>query len=68
MDPAFSSDADILKAFYPIEEVKVQPGKPDNLVNRLACGDVVDPETGEVLLDTTTGTSPSPRRPPRDLQ
>src|SRR5436189_1981760 len=46
MDPAFTSDADILKAFYPIEEVKVQPGKPDNLVNRLACGDVVDPETG----------------------
>src|SRR5262245_20384795 len=60
MDPAFSSDVDILKAFYPTEVVKVHPGKPDNLVNKLACGDVVDPETGEVLLDTTTSTGNIP--------
>src|SRR4051795_7731206 len=40
MDPSFSSDADILKAFYPTEEVKVQPGRPDNLVNKIACGDI----------------------------
>src|SRR5438552_9187391 len=58
MDPKYSTDADILKAFYPTEEVKVQPGKPDNLVNRLACGDVIDPEPGEVVLDTTTGNLP----------
>src|SRR5437016_9531754 len=58
MDPAFSLDADILKAFYPTEELKVQPGKPDNLVNRLACGDVVHPDTGQVLLDSTGGNLP----------
>src|SRR4051794_37522798 len=51
MDPSFSSDADILKAFYPIEEVAVQPGRPDNLINKLACGDIIDPDTGEVYLD-----------------
>jgi DNA-directed RNA polymerase subunit beta len=55
MDPAFSTDSDILKAFYPTEEVKVQAGKPENLIGKLACGDIVDPETGEVYLDAATG-------------
>lgn len=55
MDPAFSSDADILKAFYPTEEVKVTANGAANLVNKIACGDVIDPETGEVLLDASTG-------------
>src|SRR5262249_51474923 len=58
MDPAFSSDADILKAFYPTEEIKVHYGKPDNLINRLACGADIDPDTGEVVLDTTGGNLP----------
>ncbi len=55
MDPAFSTDADILKAFYPTEEMKVTPTGAANLVKRIACGDVIDPETGEVLLDASTG-------------
>src|SRR5262245_66479231 len=32
MDPAFSSDADILKAFYPVEELKTTPANRHNLV------------------------------------
>src|SRR5882724_4515983 len=55
MDPAFSTDADILKAFYPTEEVKVFAGNAANLVKKIACGDVIDPETGEVLLDASMG-------------
>ncbi len=55
MDPAFSSDADILKAFYPLEEVKVHAGKPDNLINRIAAGDVIDPDTGEMYVDSSAG-------------
>src|SRR5205814_2152557 len=55
MDPAFSTDADILKAFYPVEEIKVTPGQPANLVKKIACGDVIDTETGEVLLDASIG-------------
>ena len=42
MDPAFSSDADILRAFYPTEEVKVTPGSGANLVKKIACGDVAE--------------------------
>lgn len=55
MDPAFSTDADILKAFYPTEEIKVSAGNAANLVKKIACGDIIDPETGEVLLDASTG-------------
>src|SRR6516165_7129673 len=37
MDPAFSTDADILKAFYPTEEIKVSPSNAANLVKKIAC-------------------------------
>src|SRR5437879_3431375 len=51
MDPAYSTDADILKAFYPIEEIKVTPANRARLEGAHACGDVIDQETGEVYVD-----------------
>src|SRR5690242_7763166 len=55
MDAEYSTDADILKAFYPTEELKVTAGGAANLVKKIACGDIIDPETGEVLLDAAAG-------------
>src|SRR5262249_9212884 len=55
MDPAFSTDSDILKAFYPTEEMKVTAAGAASLVKKIACGDIIDPETGEVLLDAALG-------------
>src|SRR5262249_20572971 len=52
MDPAYSSDADILKAFYPTERVSLSPNKRDDLEGALAVGDIIDPETGEVYLES----------------
>src|SRR5262245_3311883 len=52
MDPAFSSDADILKAFYPTEEIAVTPANRERLKGALAVGDVINPEDGEVYLDS----------------
>src|SRR5579884_2241617 len=52
MDPAYSTDADILRAFYPTEEVKVTPANRERLRGATVVGDVIDPETGEVYLDS----------------
>src|SRR5690349_7668560 len=52
MDAAYSTDADILKAFYHTEEVKVNPANRARLEGALAVGDVIDPETGEVYLES----------------
>ncbi len=52
MDPAYSSDADILKAFYPTEDVKILPANREKLTGGLSVGDVIDPETGEVYLES----------------
>src|SRR5215469_11896375 len=53
MDPAYSSDADIIKAFYPTETVKKTSKDARNrLKGAIAVGDVIDPETGEVYLDS----------------
>src|SRR5256886_10100445 len=51
MDPIYSTDADILKAFYPIEEIKATPANRADLKGVKVVGDVIDPETGEVYLD-----------------
>src|SRR3984957_278944 len=45
MDPTFSTDADILKAFYTTEDYRLTPANRDKLVGRQAVGDVIDPET-----------------------
>src|SRR5258708_4863213 len=52
MDPAYSSDSDILQAFYPTETFPVTPATRDQLEGALAVGDVIDPETGEVYLES----------------
>jgi DNA-directed RNA polymerase subunit beta len=52
MDPAYSTDADIIHAFYPTEEVKVTPANRARLEGALVVGDVIDPQTGEVFLES----------------
>lgn len=52
MDATYSTDADILRAFYPVEEVKVSPANAEKIVGHSAVGDVIDPETGEVFVDS----------------
>ncbi|HWG44915.1 MAG TPA: DNA-directed RNA polymerase subunit beta [Gemmataceae bacterium] len=52
MDPAYSTDADIIRAFYPTETVKVKPDNRAKVKDAIAVGDVIDPETGEVFLDS----------------
>src|SRR3954464_3483498 len=49
MDPIYSSDADILHAFYPTETLAVTPATREQLEGVLVVGDVIDPETGEVF-------------------
>jgi DNA-directed RNA polymerase subunit beta len=51
MDPAFSSDGQILRAFYPTEDVKVNADNRERLVGATPVDDIIDPETGEVYLD-----------------
>ncbi len=53
MDPAYSSDADIIRAFYPTETIKVNSKDARTRIKgAIAVGDVIDPETGEVYLDS----------------
>jgi DNA-directed RNA polymerase subunit beta len=53
MDPRYSSDEAILSAFYESETVSTsQKDSAQKLEGRIACGDVVDPNTGEVLADS----------------
>src|SRR6516225_2562447 len=58
MDPAYTSDADILRAFYPTEVVKLTPANKARLEKAVAAGDVIDPETGEVYLDSGKELTP----------
>ena len=53
MSPKYSSDEMILQAFYEAEPVdSADPKAAAKLEGRIACGDVVDPQTGEVLIDS----------------
>src|SRR5262245_35565799 len=45
MDPAYSTDADIIRAFYPTETIKLTPANRQRIEGALAVGDVIDPET-----------------------
>src|SRR5438552_7542937 len=51
MDPAYSSEADIMRAFYPIEQVKITPANRVTLEGAIVVGDIIDPETGEVYVE-----------------
>src|SRR5438477_6750038 len=52
MDPIYSTDADIIRAFYPTEEIKLTPANREKIVGIQVVGDVIDPETGEVYLES----------------
>ncbi len=53
MSPAFSSDDAILSAFFDVETVKTsEKTAAQKLEGKIACGDIVDPSTGEVLADS----------------
>jgi DNA-directed RNA polymerase subunit beta len=58
MSPLYSSDDAILQAFYDSETVSTGDAKAAaKLEGRIACGDVVDPLTGEVLIESGTTIS-----------
>ncbi len=58
MSPQFSSDEAILTSFYETEPVDTSDGKAaPKLEGRVACGDIVDPMTGEILIESGTTIS-----------
>src|SRR5215469_12378670 len=58
MSAQYSDDESILRAFYDVEGVdSADPKAAAKLEGRIACGDVVDPATGEVLIDSGTTIS-----------
>src|SRR6266446_5469606 len=50
MDPAYSTDADILQAFHTVETVRTTPANRARIEGAIAAGDVIDPESGEIYL------------------
>lgn len=52
MDPAYSSDADIIKAFYGTEVIKTTPANRAKLEGARVVGDVIDPVTGEIYQES----------------
>lgn len=52
MDPVYSTDADIIQAFYQTETIKVTPAHRARLEGAVIVGDVIDPESGEVFLES----------------
>lgn len=52
MDPGYSTDADIIRAFYEPTEIPVTPANREAIEGALAVGDVIDPETGEIYLES----------------
>jgi DNA-directed RNA polymerase subunit beta len=56
MDPQYSNDEAILRAFHPdtVIDVEVKEENRATIEGSLAVGDIVNPETGEVFVETTT--------------
>src|SRR6516165_10390831 len=52
MDPQYSSDADILQAFYPVDTIRTTSANRVKLEGAVVVGDVIDPETGEIYLES----------------
>src|SRR3989440_12884885 len=52
MDPAYTRDEDILKAFLETKDFKITEANRAALEGNIAVGDVIDPETGEVYVDS----------------
>ena len=51
MDPAYSTNDQVLKAFYPTKVIAFTPANREAIEGMLSVGDVIDPETGEVYLE-----------------
>ncbi len=54
MSPELSTSEAIIRQFYETLKVKNGPKAAQNLANRYAVGDVVDPDTGEILAEGAT--------------
>ncbi len=54
MDPAYTSNGDILKAFYAsdVSTVKVVPANKEALKGQLIVDDIIDPQTGELFVES----------------
>lgn len=52
MDPEYSTDDAIIRAFLDTKEYKVTEANRVSLEGNIAVGDVIDPETGEVYVDS----------------
>jgi DNA-directed RNA polymerase subunit beta len=52
LDPKYSTDADIVRAFLTPEKIKVKPDNAGKLEGKRVVGDVIDPVTGEVLCES----------------
>ncbi len=52
MDPIYSNNGDILRAFYQCKTVNVTPANRESIEGAIAVDDVIDPETGEVYIDS----------------
>src|SRR5438445_6713558 len=51
MDPEYSSNEQIIRAFYKTKSIALTPANREALEGMLAVGDVIDQDTGEVYLD-----------------
>lgn len=52
MEPVYSTDEDIIKAFHETEAVKLTPANRPKIEGTTAVGDIIDPESGEVYLES----------------
>jgi DNA-directed RNA polymerase subunit beta len=51
MSPEYSTDGQIIKAFYTVKEVTCTPAHREAIEGSIAADDVIDPETGELYLE-----------------
>src|ERR1051325_5637537 len=52
MDPQYSTDEAIIKAFLETKEIKLTDANRSTLEGNITVGDVIDPDTGEVYIDS----------------
>ncbi|MCS7045422.1 MAG: DNA-directed RNA polymerase subunit beta, partial [Gemmataceae bacterium] len=52
MDPEYSTDDKIIRAFHQTQNVALTPANRDVLEGLVAVGDVIDPETGELFKES----------------
>ncbi len=57
MSDEYSTDEQVLRAFYETETIKVSERNLAKIEGKIACGDVLDPETGEILVESGVAIS-----------